>query len=112
MAFKKWHILEYVDKAGKSPFQIWLHGLKDIKGRACIRREINKLRLGHLSNTKSLKEGLFEMRVFFGPGYRVYFGISGQNTIILLWGGDKGSQKRDIIKSKIYWNRYTGCTGN
>ncbi len=106
ITLKERSILEYAHQSGKRPFQVWLNGLKDIKGRACIRKEINKLRLGLLSNTQPLRNGLFEIRIFFGPGYRVYFGKDDRNTIILLWGGDKGSQKRDIIKAEKYWNIY------
>ena len=71
-------------------------------------KKINQLRLGYLSSVRSLGDDLFEIRVFFGPGYRVYFGRINKKTMILLWGGDKSSQKRDIEKAKKYWNSYKG----
>ena len=108
MSTKKCEILEYLSESGKSPFQSWLDSLMDVKGRACIRQKINRLRLGYLSNIRALGDNVFEIRIFFGPGYRVYFGKSGKNTIILLYGGNKGSQKRDIERVKKYWETYQG----
>ena len=103
---KQWEVLEYVSKSGSCPFQNWLEGLNDVKGRAIIRKRINLLRLGHFSDFRLLGDNLFEIRVFFGPGYRVYFGKQKEQTIILLWGGRKDSQKRDIEKAQKYWKNY------
>ena len=64
------------------------------------------MRLGYFSDSHSLGDNLFEIRIFFGPGYRVYFGKQEDNIIILLWGGTKDSQKRDIEKVKKYWKAY------
>ena len=108
MSIKRREILEYLNTAKESPFEKWLNGLKDIRGRAVIRRKINQLRLGYLLDIQSLGSGLFEVRIFFGPGYRVYFGEVNKRTILLLWGGNKGSQKRDIKKAKKYWEIYKG----
>lgn len=105
---RKWEILEYLNPAGKSTFQYWLSHLKDVTGRAIIRKKINQLRLGYSLDTQSLGDDLFEVRIFFSPGYRIYFGQINKKTIILLWGGDKGSQKRDIEKAKQYWKLYKG----
>ena len=77
-----------------------------MRGRATIRKKINLLRLGHFSDSRSLGDGLFEIRIFFGPGYRVYFGKQEEKVVILLWGGKKDSQKRDIEKAQRYWKIY------
>ena len=106
MPINKQEVLEYLNAAGESPFEKWLTGLKDIKGRAFIRKKINQLRLGYLLDIQSLGSGLFEVRIFFGPGYRIYFGERNKNTVVLLWGGNKGSQKRDIKKANQYWKIY------
>lgn len=102
----EWEILEYLSESGSCPFQNWLENLKDIKGRAIIRKKINLLRLGYFSDSRSLGDNLFEIRIFFSPGYRVYFGKQGKKTIVLLWGGIKDSQKRDIEKAQKYWKIY------
>ena len=95
-----------MNESESCPFQDWLENLKDVKGRAIIRKKINMLRLGYFSDSRSLGKGLFEIRIFFGPGYRLYFGQPEEKTIILLWGGKKDSQKRDIEKAQKYWKMY------
>lgn len=87
----------------------WLLGLKDLKSRAIIRARIERLRLGILGDCKSVGDGVFELRVQFGPGFRVYFGQDGQRVVVLLCGGDKGSQKKDIAKAKLLWGEYEKC---
>ena len=103
---EQWKILEYLTYSGGCPFQDWLKNLKDVKGRAIIRKKINLLRLGYFSDSRSLGDHLFEIRIFFSPGYRVYFGKQKDKTIILLWGGVKDSQARDVEKAKKYWKTY------
>ena len=99
-------ILIFETKEGKSPFSDWLLGLKDIKARAIIRARIERIRLGNLGDCKSLGGGVFELKIPFGPGYRVYLGQDGPVIVVLLCGGDKGSQKRDITKAKLLWTEY------
>ena len=91
---------------GKSPFNDWLLGLKDIKARALVRAKLARIQLGHMGDAKSLGDGVYELRIFYGPAYRVYFGIEENAIVILINGGDKGSQKRDIVKAKVLWSRY------
>ena len=99
-------LLNYITEDGRCPFEDWLNGLKDVSGRALIRKRLNRVRLGNLGNVRSLGDGVLEFKVDFGPGYRVYFGEDGPRIVVLLIGGDKGSQQRDILKAKEYWRDY------
>ena len=99
-------VLTYVKADGSAPFNDWLEALKDRKARAIIRTRINRVRLGNLGDCKSVGEGVNELRIKFGRGYRVYRGREGNTIIILLSGGDKSSQRRDINQAKQYWKDY------
>jgi len=99
-------ILIYVKEDGKMPFSDWLESLRDRKARAIIRTRINRIRLGNLGDCKSVGEGVSELRVNFAAGYRVYFAQQGNMVIILLHGGDKSSQQKDIKQAKLYWQDY------
>ncbi|MCM0606989.1 MAG: type II toxin-antitoxin system RelE/ParE family toxin [Xanthomonadaceae bacterium] len=83
-----------------------MNGLKDISARAIVRKRLNRVRTGNLGNTRNLSQGVWELKIDFGPGYRVYFGEDGAKIVVLLVGGDKGSQERDIQKAKEYWKDY------
>ena len=77
-------------------FVDWLDGLKDIRARARVLVRIERLAAGNPGDVKTVSEGVSEMRIDYGPGYRVYFKKRGKELIILLAGGDKSSQSRDI----------------
>jgi len=96
----------YTTEDGRCPFEDWLSGLRDVAGRAIVRKRLNRIRLGNLGNTRSIGDGVWELKIDFGPGYRVYFGEDGRRIVVLLMGGDKGSQDRDILKAKEYWRDY------
>lgn len=96
----------YVTSDGKVPFTEWLDGLRDVKARAKIRVRIDRASLGNLGDCSSVGEGVQELRVDFGPGYRVYFAEVGKVIVLLLCGGDKSTQQRDIRKAKEYWKDY------
>lgn len=81
-------------------FESWLDGLRDHQGRARILNQLRKLGDGNFGNAKSLGEGVHELRMDFGPGYRAYFINRNDRLILLLCGGDKSSQKRDIALAK------------
>lgn len=90
---------------GKEPFKIWLEK-QEIHVQLKILSFIKRVSLGgSKKNIKALSEGLFEIKVDYGPGFRIYFGYLGDKMIILL-GGNKGSQKRDIANSKKYWRSF------
>jgi putative addiction module killer protein len=84
----------------RSPeFNAWLAGLKDNKSKARIIARLKSAELGNLGDVEPVGNGVSEMRIHFGPGYRVYFTQRGKVLIFLLLGGDKGSQQRDIKKA-------------
>ena len=67
---------------------------------------INRVRLGNFGDCKPVGGGVLELRMTFGPGYRVYLACEGQSVVLLLCGGDKGSQDRDIERARQHWNEY------
>jgi putative addiction module killer protein len=83
-----------------SVFSAWLAGLADRKGRARILARLTSAACGNLGDCEPVGEGVSEMRIHYGPGYRVYFVRNGATIYVLLNGGDKGSQKRDIERAK------------
>jgi putative addiction module killer protein len=96
----------YSTREGKIPFKAWLEGLGDVVGRAKIRVRLDRARLGGIGDNRSLGEGVHELRVDYGPGYRIYFAIEGMRILLLLLGGDKSRQQRDIATAKGYWRDY------
>ena len=96
---------EYLDEAGKSPFRAWL-GTLDKSTRARVQARILRFETGNLGDHKELGSGVWEARLPFGAGYRVYFGRRGRELILLLLGGDKGGQSRDIRRAKDLWASY------
>lgn len=80
-------------------FADWLAGLKDVQGRARILKRLDRVAKGNFGDVEPVGEGVSELRLMFGPGYRVYFVQRGEAIIVLLCGGDKGSQDRDIARA-------------
>ena len=98
--------LQYETLGHKFPFREWLLSLKDVQTRAVIRARLDRLVLGNLGDCKPLGGGIFELRIHFGPGYRVYFGWGTQSIIVLLHGGKKKKQGKDINIAREYWKDY------
>ena len=96
----------FIAETGRKPFREWLEGLKDVAGRGKIRVRLDRARLGNLGDNHSIGEGVRELRIDYGPGYRVYFALDGNRLILLLLGGDKSSQERDIDMAKEYWREH------
>ena len=92
----------YKTNEGKAPFKEWLEALSDVSGRAKIRIRLDRARLGNLGDHKPVDEGIWEFRIDYGPGYRVYFAKDGNRLILLLIGGDKDTQRRDIAQATGY----------
>jgi putative addiction module killer protein len=98
-------ILEYLDAVGRSPYSKWFNAL-NAPAAAKVTIAITRLAQGNFSNVKSVGGGVFELRVDFGPGYRIYFGRYGNRLVILLAGGTKKRQQRDIAEANARWLDY------
>lgn len=99
-------IQRYVALDGKIPFTEWLNSIRDLKTQAKIRGRLDRLKIGNLGDCRSVGSGVFELRIDWGPGYRVYFGQIEQAIVLILCGGDKSTQDRDIRKAIEYWTEY------
>lgn len=98
-------IREFLDERGASPFAAWFGGLEAVAA-AKVTTAVRRLELGNFSNVKGVGGGVFEYRIDFGPGYRVYFGKDGETVVILLGGGTKKRQDRDIATAHARWSDY------
>jgi len=99
-------IREYVRWDGKVPFTDWFKKIRDRQAREKIHIQIDRLVLGNTGDHKSLGNGIHELRINYGPGYRVYYGKTGKRIILLLCGGNKASQQQDVNRAKQYWKDY------
>jgi putative addiction module killer protein len=90
---------------GSQPFADWFTDLEPV-ARAKVTRAVARMEQGNLSNVKSVGEGVLEFRIDFGPGYRIYFGRDGDTVVILLTGGTKKRQQRDIQAAHAFWKEY------
>jgi putative addiction module killer protein len=95
----------YFGSDGDSPFEDWFSGL-DAAAAAKVSVALARVEQGNLSNVKGVGEGVLEYRLDWGPGYRVYFGRDGDVLVILLTGGTKRRQQRDIETAKVLWADY------
>ena len=98
-------IREYIDREGGSPYAKWFNRL-NAPAAAKVVTALVRMERGNLSNTKGVGAGVFECRLDFGPGYRVYFGKDGDTLIILLGGGIKKRQQKDIQDARTIWKEY------
>jgi putative addiction module killer protein len=98
-------VLEYLDRAGSSAFAAWFRSL-DAAAAAKVTTALRRLELGSFSNVKGVGAGVFEYRIDFGPGYRIYFGKDGDIVVILLGGGTKKRQDNDITDARERWADY------
>ncbi len=92
-------IRHYLTPEGKDLIQEWLRGLRDTKARIAIDRRINRMELENLGDHKFARDGVWELRIDVGPGYRVYYALAGTQIEVLLLGGDKRTQSADIDRS-------------
>ncbi len=99
-------VLHYVTEAGRDVFGEWLMGLSDARARAKVAARVARLAAGNFGDCKPLKEGVCELRVDWGPGYRVYYAMAGRTCVLLLCAGDKRKQSSDIERAIEYWKDY------
>ena len=95
-------IRRYVAPSGSDVIGDWLVGLADVKARARIAARLDRLSLGNFGDCKALREGVSELRIDWGPGYRVYYAMVGRTWVLLLCGGDKRRQSSDIKRAIEY----------
>jgi len=96
---------EYLTDRGASPFREWLARL-DVTARARIQARVLRFETGNLGDHRSVGDGVWEARCDFGPGHRIYFGRAGSAVVLLLFGGDKSTQRADIRRAQEYWANY------
>lgn len=101
-------VFRYQREGGKEPFTEWLNGLRDKIAQARIRVRLRQLQAGSFGDNEPVGEGVIELRVHVGAGYRVYCGRHGKVVVLLLCGGDKSSQKTDIKRAKELWTEWKG----
>src|SRR5260370_2828128 len=104
-------IRHYVSRAGKDVFDDWLTQLADARAQAKIATRINRLAVGNFGDCKSLGQGLHELRIDWGPGYRVYYTMMGRERVLLFCGGDKRKQSSDIERALEYLKHYKERAG-
>jgi len=101
-------VRHYVSRAGKDVFDEWLSQLKDARAQAKIAARINRLGAGNFGDCKPLRQGVSELRIDWGPGYRVYYATVGKACVLLLCGGDKRKQSADIDRAFAHFEDYRG----
>lgn len=101
-------VRHYLTPDNVEPFQEWLDALADRAGRIVVLRRTGRLKRGNLGDCRFCGEGVWELRVDFGPGYRLYYAMLDKTTLLLLCGGSKRSQASDIDKAIAYWRDFQG----
>ncbi len=105
MEAKKRSVQEYEDLHGRNPYKKWFDDL-NYHAATKVAVALARLKQGNLSNVKALRRGVFELRIHFGPGYRIYFGKDGDTLIVLLGGGTEKRQSGDINRAERRWQQY------
>jgi putative addiction module killer protein len=96
----------YETSDGKIPYQEWFNALRDKRTKALVLNRIDRVGLGNFGNCRSVGLGVYELKIYHGPGIRVYFGLEGSEVVILLCGGDKSTQSKDISTAHKLWMEY------
>jgi putative addiction module killer protein len=104
-------IRHYISRTGKDVFDHWLTQLADARAQAKIAVRINRLAAGNFGDSRPLRQGLFELRIDWGPGYRIYYAMLGTVCVLLLCGGDKRKQSLDIERALKYLKDYKERSG-
>ena len=101
-----YEIRHYVDNNGHDLFTEWRDEIRDAKAKVAIDRRVMRMELGNFGDHKALREGVWELRIDVGPGYRIYYGKADSRLILLLCGGDKNSQDADINRACAFWHEW------
>jgi putative addiction module killer protein len=99
-------IEQYKTEDGVDVFQEWFTTLRDRQAKVHISRRLIRISTGNLGQVRALRKGVWELKIDVGPGYRLYYAQADQTLILLLCGGDKGSQDADITRAVGYWEDY------
>jgi len=105
-------IAHYLTDTGRNPFAEWYESLKNHKAKRAIDRRLNRLALGNFGDCRFCGQGVWELRINLGPGYRVYYAQTGQTLLLLLCGGDKHTQQTDIARAHTYWQCFRSIQEN
>ncbi|WP_208541722.1 MULTISPECIES: type II toxin-antitoxin system RelE/ParE family toxin [Bartonella] len=97
-------IRHYLAADGKDLIIDWLHKLRDMQAKTAIIRRLNRLEQGNFGDFRPLRDGIYELRIHIGPGYRIYYTQLGKTVLLLLCGGTKRTQNTDIIRACAYWH--------
>ncbi len=97
-------VLTYKDSEGRRPYADWLERLLDKHAKARVLVRVSRMAAGNFGDCKPVAEGVWELRIDWGPGYRVYYAQAGKRLVLLLTGGDKRKQQADIAAAVRYWN--------
>jgi putative addiction module killer protein len=103
-------IEDYLTEDGRVPFKEWLSALADRQAKARVLTRVQRMAAGNLGDCKPLQDGVWELRIDHGPGYRVYYAQAGKKLLLLLIGGDKNKQQSDINKAISYWKDWNRRT--
>jgi putative addiction module killer protein len=103
-----YEIRHYLALNGKDLFSEWRESIRDGQAKIAIDRRINRMELENFGDHRFCRDGVWELRIDVGPGYRVYYGIAGAKIILLLLGGDKRTQDADIDRACAYWREWHG----
>ncbi len=93
----------YVTRGGKDVFLSWYERMRDRRGQLAVGRRVNRIAEGNFGDHKPCVDGVWELRIDFGPGFRVYYAMDGERIVLLLCGGDKSTQQGDIRRASAYW---------
>lgn len=103
-----YEIVHYLTKEGKDLIEDWIGRLRDRKAIIAIDRRIQRAELGNFGDHRPCQDGVWELRIDVGPGYRVYYAVTGIKIVLLLCGGDKSTQSADIKRACICWKDFQG----
>jgi len=96
-------VLHYLTAAGEDIYQVWLDDLRDTRARVAIQRRADRIATGNFGDHKFCRDGVWELRIDFGPGYRVYYALASETIVLLLSGSDKRHQDVEIERAVRFW---------